>query len=174
MTCALLGCINAGARTTSRDANYRDSRGQSSIQAQGIPPSANSDAQRGLAPSAVHCDCHAGLQSQSCQLTQGGGVAVGDAANHGRDATPPLGQPFLFPIRKRSTSLGDRVPVRIRFRVSQLRGDPIFEPLRYEVLEAFRLIVDLVPRVVEEIMEETLQQAVMAKNLQSAPLPVGG
>ena len=63
--------------------------------------------------------------------------------------------------------------VRIRFRVSQFRSDPIFEPLRYEVLKPFRLIVNLVPRVVEEIMQETLQQAVMAKNLQGAPLPGG-
>lgn len=38
------------------------------------------------------------------------------------------------------------------------------------MFQPFRLIVNLVPRVVEEIMEETLQQAVMAKNFQSAPL----
>ena len=41
------------------------------------------------------------------------------------------------------------------------------------MLQPFRLIVDLVPRVVEEIMEETLQQTVMAKNLQRAHLPGG-
>src|ERR1035441_10370523 len=39
------------------------------------------------------------------------------------------------------------------------------------MFQPFCLIVNLVPRVVEEIMEETLQQAVMAKNLQSAHLP---
>ena len=77
------------------------------------------------------------------------------------------------PSRKRPASLGDRVPVRIGFRVPQFRGDPIFKPLRDEVLQPFRLIVNLVPRVVEEIMQETLQQAVVAKNLQSAHLPRG-
>ena len=39
------------------------------------------------------------------------------------------------------------------------------------MLQPFRLIVNLVLRVVEEIMEETLQQAVMAKNLKRAYLP---
>ena len=39
------------------------------------------------------------------------------------------------------------------------------------MFQPFRLIVNLVPRVVEEIVEEALQQAVMAKNLQSAHLP---
>lgn len=39
------------------------------------------------------------------------------------------------------------------------------------MFQAFCLIVNFVPRVVEEIMEKTLQQAVVAKNLQSAHLP---
>jgi hypothetical protein len=61
--------------------------------------------------------------------------------------------------------------VWIGFRVAQFRGDAIFKPLRDEMFQPFRLIVNLVPRVVEEIMEETLQQTVVAKNLQSAHLP---
>jgi len=36
------------------------------------------------------------------------------------------------------------------------------------MFQPFRLIVNFVPRVVEEIMEEALQQAVVAKDLQSA------
>ena len=75
------------------------------------------------------------------------------------------------PHRKRAASLGDRVPVRIGFRVAQFRGDPVFQSLRDEVLQPFRLIVNLVPRVVEDIMEEALQQTVVAKNLQGAHLP---
>ena len=39
------------------------------------------------------------------------------------------------------------------------------------MLQPFCLIVNLVPRVVEEIMEETLQQTMVAKNLQSSHLP---
>ena len=39
------------------------------------------------------------------------------------------------------------------------------------MFQPFRLIVNLVPGVVEEIMEETLQQTMMAKNLQSSHLP---
>ena len=38
------------------------------------------------------------------------------------------------------------------------------------MLQTLRLIVNLVPRVVEEIMEEALQQTMVAKNLQSSHL----
>jgi len=38
------------------------------------------------------------------------------------------------------------------------------------MFEPFRLIVNLIPRVVEEIMKETLQQTVVTKNLESAHL----
>ena len=38
------------------------------------------------------------------------------------------------------------------------------------MFQPFRLFVNLVPRVVEEIMEETLQQTVVAKNLQGSHL----
>src|SRR6266700_3071166 len=76
-----------------------------------------------------------------------------------------------MPGRKRSAALGDRVTMRIGFRVSQFRSDPVFELLRDEMLQPFGLIVNFVPRVVEEIMEETLEQTVVAKNLQSAHLP---
>lgn len=39
------------------------------------------------------------------------------------------------------------------------------------MFQPFGLVVNFVPRVVEEVMEETLQQAVVAKDLQGAPLP---
>ena len=42
------------------------------------------------------------------------------------------------------------------------------------MLQPFRLVVNLVPGVIEEIMEETLQQTMVAKNLQSAHLPGRG
>ena len=42
------------------------------------------------------------------------------------------------------------------------------------MFQPFCLFVNLVPRVVEEIMKEALQQAVMAKNLQSPHLPSCG
>ena len=39
------------------------------------------------------------------------------------------------------------------------------------MLQPFCLIVNLVPRVVEYIMEEALQQTMVAKNLQGSHLP---
>ncbi len=59
----------------------------------------------------------------------------------------------------------------ISFGISQFRRDAIFKPFRDEVFQPFCLIVNLVPRVVEEIMEEALQQTVVTKNLQSAHPP---
>ena len=154
-----------------RASDYRDSGGKSLAQAHRIRTVANSDPQRGTPRCRFHRDCHTGLQSESCHLTQSGGVPVRHAANHGGDASRPFCQRHLCASGQRAASLGNRLPVRIRFRVPQFRGDPIFEPLRDEVLEAFRLFVNLVPRIVEEIMEEPLDQAVMAKNLQSAHPP---
>ena len=49
------------------------------------------------------------------------------------------------------------MPVRIDLRIAENRRDPIFKPLRDEVFQPFRLIVNFIPRVVEEIVEETLQ-----------------
>lgn len=39
------------------------------------------------------------------------------------------------------------------------------------MFQPFCLIVNLIPRVVEDIMEKTLQQTMVAQNLQSAHLP---
>ncbi len=39
------------------------------------------------------------------------------------------------------------------------------------MFQPFGLVMNLVPRIVEEIMEEALQQTMVAKNLQSAHLP---
>ena len=69
--------------------------------------------------------------------------------------------------------LGGSVSGRVSFWIAQFPRDAIFQPLRDVVLQAFALIVNLVPRVVEEIMQETFQQAVMAENLQSAHLARG-
>ena len=62
--------------------------------------------------------------------------------------------------------------MRVGIRITQFRRDPVFKLLRDEMFQSFGLVVNLVPRIVEEIMEETLQQTMVAKNLQSAHLPV--
>src|ERR1039458_4002925 len=62
------------------------------------------------------------------------------------------------------------MPVRIGLGIPQFRRDAIFQPLRDEMLQPLRLVVNLVPRVVEEIMEEALQQTMVPKNLQSSHL----
>jgi len=58
------------------------------------------------------------------------------------------------------------MPVWISFRIPQFRGDPVFKRLGDEVLQPFRFIVNLVPRIVQEIVEETFQQTVVPTNLE--------
>ena len=76
-----------------------------------------------------------------------------------------------MPGRKRAASSGNQVPVRIRLRVPQFRCDPIFQPLGNEMLQPFRLVVNLVPGVVQEVVEKPLQQAMMTNNFQARIFP---
>jgi len=151
--------------------DYGNPGAENLTQAHGIGTVGNPDAQSGTASSGFNHDCHTRPQTEACHFAQSRGVAVGHAANHGRDATSPFRQRHLRTNRNCAISLGNRVAVRIGLWISQFRGDPIFKPLRNEVLQPFCLIVNLIPRIVEEITEETLQQTVTAKNLQSAHFP---
>jgi hypothetical protein len=56
--------------------------------------------------------------------------------------------------------------VRIELRIAELRGDPLGEPVRQHVLEQLRLLVDEVPRDVEHLDEQQLEQAVVAERAQ--------
>ena len=51
--------------------------------------------------------------------------------------------------------------VRIELWMSQLRGDALFEPLRDEMFEVLRFLVNLFDGVVQHFIEECLDQAMM-------------
>ena len=60
--------------------------------------------------------------------------------------------------------------VRIGVRIAKFRGNPVFEALRNEMLEAFGFLVHFIPMIAENIVQESLEQAVMAQDFQRAEL----
>ena len=53
--------------------------------------------------------------------------------------------------------------------MAELGGDALLEAFRDEVFEAFGLLMDFVPGIVENLMEEGFEEAVMADDLKGAP-----
>lgn len=62
------------------------------------------------------------------------------------------------------------MPVRVRVGISQLGGNPVFQPLGNEVLQPFGLFMNFVPRIVQKIVKKSFQQPVMAQNFHGAML----
>ena len=69
--------------------------------------------------------------------------------------------------------LGDEVPVRVDFGVAENGGDPIFETLRDEVFQPLGLVMDLVPGILQNVMQEEFQEAVMPHQFPRPPFPRG-
>ena len=67
----------------------------------------------------------------------------------------------------------DQMAVRIRLGIAQLGRHAIFEFLRNEVLQALGFFVNFVPGVVQDIVQEAFEQAVMAENFKARILPAG-
>ena len=57
------------------------------------------------------------------------------------------------------------MPVRVRFGVSQFGRDPVLQPLRDEMFQTLRFFVNLVPRIIENVVEESFQETVVADHL---------
>ena len=60
--------------------------------------------------------------------------------------------------------------MRVELGIAELGGDALFESLGDEVLEALGLLVHLFHGVVEDLVEEGLDEAMMADDLERAPL----
>ena len=56
--------------------------------------------------------------------------------------------------------------VRIEPWVAQLCGDTLLEPLRDEMFEALRFLVNLFERVIQHFVEEGFDKAMMTKHLK--------
>ena len=72
-------------------------------------------------------------------------------------------------VGDRELAIGDRIAVRIEGRVAELDGDRLLQLLRDDVLEPFRLRVDLIPAHAQALGQIQLEQAMMAQHLQRHP-----
>ena len=54
------------------------------------------------------------------------------------------------------------MPVWIGVGIAQFGGDPVFEPLGYEVLQTLGLLMHLIPRIPEKLMQEPFEEAMVA------------
>ena len=88
---------------------------------------------------------------------------------------------IFFDVRQGSRGLfhhvsvqsGNTVTVRIELGPAQLRIDALLETLGDEMLQAFCLVMELLDRVVQDLVQKRLKQSVVTQNLQSAPSTCG-
>ena len=71
---------------------------------------------------------------------------------------------------ERAVEGGDGVAVRVELGMAELGGDALLEALGDEVLEALGFLMDFVPGVVEDFVEEGFDEAVVADDLEGALL----
>ena len=64
--------------------------------------------------------------------------------------------------------------MRVGLRIPQFGGDSILEFFRYEVLQALGFFVNLVPSVIEKIVQELFEQTMMTAYFESALFTSGG
>ena len=60
------------------------------------------------------------------------------------------------------------MPVRVDFGIAQDRGHAVFETLGDEVFQPFGLLVHFVPGILQNVMQEEFEQAVMADEFPGA------
>ena len=58
--------------------------------------------------------------------------------------------------------------VRICVGITQLGGNAVLKPFGDEMLQAFRLFMDFVPGIIENVMQKAFEQPVVANHFQSA------
>ncbi len=88
-------------------------------------------------------------------------------------ALDDVGEPDGCLLRHLAFHGGDEVAVRVDLGVAEFGGDALFEALGDEVLEAFCLFVDLFDGVVEDLVEEGLDEAVVAHDFERAAFAGG-
>ena len=65
------------------------------------------------------------------------------------------------------------MPVGIELRVPELRSDALFKTLGDEVFQPLGLVMDLLDRKIQDLVEECLDQAMVAQDFKRAPFASG-
>jgi len=101
-------------------------------------------------------DVHGNTGPQACtfQFAEGGWAAVGNAADDCGGSKWPLNEEHFVAEYTVFMFLRNRVSVGIDFRVTENSGDPVFKSFGDEVFQPLCLVVHLVPRILQNIMEE--------------------
>jgi hypothetical protein len=115
-------------------------------------------------------ETHAGPNPLGGEVAEHLRIFVGDAGDLCGLAGAKLREGLWFLARQRTVHGGDRVAMRIELGVAELGGDALFEALRDEMFEAFGLLMHLVPGIVEDLMEESFDEAMVANDLESSLL----
>ena len=95
-------------------------------------------------------------------------VFVGDAGDFGGLAGAKKRECLRLVGGERAVECRDGVAVRVELGMTELGGDALLEALGDEVFEAFGFEMDFVPRVVEDLVEEGLEEAVMSDDLEGS------
>jgi len=109
-----------------------------------------------------------GADALSGEVAEHLGVFVGDAGDLCGLAGTELREGLVLGAGQGAVEGGDGVAMGVELRVAKLGGDALFKALGDEVLEALGFLMDLVPRVVEDSVEEGLDEAMVANDLEGA------
>lgn len=63
------------------------------------------------------------------------------------------------------------MPVRVDIGIAQLGGYPVLQSLGNKVLQPFGFFVHLIPRIIQEVVEESFEQPMMPHNFERPMLP---
>src|SRR5205823_3057729 len=125
------------------------------------------DVDRALKLAAGHNhDARSGHQAAALELAQLDRVVVGDPLDRDLLARTAFAERAVADGRQLAGERRDGMAVGVELRPAQQLEDALLHPLRDHVLEALRLVVDLVPAVAEHADQKDLQQAVVADQLQ--------
>ena len=138
-----------------------------------VPAIPNADEHGSAANSGLDPDPYSWPQAQTFHFAQSGWISIRNATDDCVHAASPLGQQHLLPQRKGTVPFRDEMAMRVCLRIAQFRRDTLLQTLGYEMLQPFRLVVDLIPGIIQKVMQETLQQTVVAQNFQGAHLSSG-
>src|SRR5450759_4564831 len=105
-------------------------------------------------------------QASTLELAQAARVLVGNALHEDLLARVALAQWTLAQGAHLAACGGDGVAMRIELWAAEQFEDALLHPLRHDVLEAFGLVVNLIPVVAEHLHQEHLEEAMVPHQLE--------